>query len=105
LHGPGEIGRHDTQRFQLGNLFFKLADVIDVVNYFFNLNNNNNTDRQREDHDEILVEKEVKTRENRRTAPRSWRKMGRQIRGYLKPNTLKRSRLMQVKVPNRDGTT
>jgi hypothetical protein len=28
---------------------------------------------------EILVEREVKTRENRRTAQRSWRKMGRQI--------------------------
>jgi hypothetical protein len=40
-----------------GTLFFKLRDVIDVVNYFFNLNNNNtmqyNTDRQREDHDDI----------------------------------------------------
>jgi hypothetical protein len=35
---------------------------------------------------EILVEREAKTRENRRTAQRSWRKMGRQIRGHLKPN-------------------
>jgi hypothetical protein len=30
---------------------------------------------------EILVEEEVKVRENRKTAQRSWRNMGRQIRG------------------------
>jgi hypothetical protein len=30
--------------------------------------------------------------------------MGRQIRGHLKPNTLKRSKLMRMKVPNVDGT-
>jgi hypothetical protein len=53
---------------------------------------------------EILVEREVKTRENQRTAHRSWRKMGRQIWGHLKPNTLKRSKLMHVEVPNDDGT-
>jgi hypothetical protein len=52
----------------------------------------------------ILVERELKTRENRRTAQRSWRKMGRQIWGHLKPNTLKRSKLMHVEVPNDDGT-
>jgi hypothetical protein len=38
---------------------------------------------------EILVENEVKTRKNRRTAQQSWQNMGRQIRGYLRPNTLK----------------
>jgi hypothetical protein len=38
---------------------------------------------------EILVEKKVKVHENRKTAQRSWRKMGRQIRGHIKPNTLK----------------
>jgi hypothetical protein len=53
---------------------------------------------------EILVERELKTRENRQTAQRSWRKMGRQIRGHLKPNTLKRSKLMHVEVPKVDGT-
>jgi hypothetical protein len=37
---------------------------------------------------EILVEKEVKVSENRKTAQRLWRKMGRQIRGHIKPNTL-----------------
>jgi hypothetical protein len=50
------------------------------------------------------VKMEAKTRENRRTAQRSWRKVGRQIRGYLKPNTLKQSKLMHVEVPNEDGT-
>jgi hypothetical protein len=45
---------------------------------------------------EILVEKEVKVRENWKTAQRSLQKMGRQIRGYLKPNMLKQSRLRDV---------
>jgi hypothetical protein len=31
--------------------------------------------------------------------------MGHQIRGYLKPNTLKRSRLRHIEVPNIDKTT
>jgi hypothetical protein len=53
---------------------------------------------------ETRVENEVKTREKRRTAQRSWRKMGRQIWVYLKPNTPKRSKLMHVEVPNGDGT-
>jgi hypothetical protein len=53
---------------------------------------------------EILVEREVKTRENRRTAQRSWRKMEGQTRANLKPNTLKRNKLMQVEVSNYDWT-
>jgi hypothetical protein len=53
---------------------------------------------------ELLVEREVKTHENCRMAQLSWRKMGRQIRGYLQPNTLKRSKLIHVEVPNGDGT-
>jgi hypothetical protein len=53
---------------------------------------------------EILVERELKTRENHRTAQWSWRKMGRQIRRHLKPNNLKRSKLMHVEVPNVDET-
>jgi hypothetical protein len=53
---------------------------------------------------DILVEREVKTRENRRAAQRSWRKMGRQIWGYFKPNAIKRSKLMHIEVPNEDGT-
>jgi hypothetical protein len=54
---------------------------------------------------EFLVEKEVKVRENRKTAQRSWRKMGSHIRGHIKPNTLKRSRLMHVEVPRNNKTT
>jgi hypothetical protein len=53
---------------------------------------------------EILMEREVKIREHRRTAQRSWRKMGRQIRGHLKPNTLRWSKFMHVEVTNEDGT-
>jgi hypothetical protein len=37
---------------------------------------------------DVLVQKELKSRENRRTAKRSWQKLGRQIRGHLKPHTL-----------------
>jgi hypothetical protein len=54
---------------------------------------------------EILVEKEVKVRENRRTAQRSWRKLVRQFRSHIKPNTLKRSKLMHVEVPSNNETT
>jgi hypothetical protein len=54
---------------------------------------------------EILVEKEVKVRDNRKTAQRSWRKMVRQIRGHLKPNTLQRIKLMHVEVPSNNETT
>jgi hypothetical protein len=46
-----------------------------------------------------LVGKEVKVRENRKTVQRSWRKLGGQVRGHIKPNTLKRSKLMHVEVP------
>jgi hypothetical protein len=48
---------------------------------------------------ENLVEKVLKTRENRKTAKRSWKKLGRQIRGIIKPETLKRSRLTKIEVP------
>jgi hypothetical protein len=54
---------------------------------------------------EILVEKEVKVRENRKTAQRSWRKLGRQAKGHIKINTLKRSKLMHVEVPINNETT
>jgi hypothetical protein len=46
----------------------------------------------------VLVQKELKSRENRRTAKRSWKKLGRQIRGKLKPHTLQNSKLTAVEV-------
>jgi hypothetical protein len=54
---------------------------------------------------EILVEKEVKTRENHITVQRPWRNTGRQIQGYLKPSNIKRSRIRRAEVLNNDGTT
>jgi hypothetical protein len=45
-----------------------------------------------------FVEKEVKSRENRRTTKKSWRKLERQIRGHIKPNTLNHSELTSVGV-------
>jgi hypothetical protein len=52
----------------------------------------------------ILVEREAKPCENRWTAQQSWRKMGRQIRVHLNPNTLKRRQLMHVEVLKEDRT-
>jgi hypothetical protein len=49
-----------------------------------------------------LVAKVLKARENRKMAKRSWKKLGRQIRGNIKPETMKRSRLTKIKVPTGD---
>jgi hypothetical protein len=45
-----------------------------------------------------LIQKEVKAHENRRAAQRTFRKMGRQIRGHVKPNSAKKYGLMRVEV-------
>jgi hypothetical protein len=45
---------------------------------------------------DVIVQKELKSRENRRTAKRSWQNLGRQIRGHL--NTLQKSKLTAVEV-------
>jgi hypothetical protein len=58
-----------------------------------------------EGNDHVLVEKEnlvikvLKTRENYKPAKRSWKKLERQVRGVLKPEKLKRSRLVKNEVP------
>jgi hypothetical protein len=49
-----------------------------------------------------LVAKVLKTRENRKTAKRSWKKLGRHIKGIIKPDTLKRSRLAKIERPDGD---
>jgi hypothetical protein len=51
---------------------------------------------------ENLVAKVLKTRENRKTSKRSWKKLGRQIRGIIKPETLKSRRLTKIEVPDGD---
>jgi hypothetical protein len=51
---------------------------------------------------DVLVQKELKSRENRRTAKRFWQKLGRQIRGHLKPHTLQKSKLTGVEIPGAD---
>jgi hypothetical protein len=43
-----------------------------------------------------LIQKEVKACENRRAAQRTFRKLGRQIRGQVKPNSAKKSGIMRV---------
>jgi hypothetical protein len=48
---------------------------------------------------DVIIQKELRTRENRRTTKRSWQKLGRQIRGHLKPHTLQKSKLTAVEVP------
>jgi hypothetical protein len=47
---------------------------------------------------DVLIQKELKSRENRRTAKRSWQNLGRQIRVHLKPHTLQKSKLTSVEV-------
>jgi hypothetical protein len=51
---------------------------------------------------DILVQKELKSRENRRIAKRSWKNLGRQIRGHLKLHTLQKSKLTAVEVSGSD---
>jgi hypothetical protein len=51
---------------------------------------------------DTLVQKEIKSRENRRTAKRSWKKLGHQIRGHLKLHTLHKSKLAAVEIPGAD---
>jgi hypothetical protein len=45
-----------------------------------------------------LVQKEANARENRRAAQRTFRKLGLQIRGHVKPNSENKSGLMMVEV-------
>jgi hypothetical protein len=47
---------------------------------------------------DVLLHKELKSREKRRTSKRSWQKLGRQIRGHLKPHTLQNSKFTAVEV-------
>jgi hypothetical protein len=47
---------------------------------------------------DVIVQKELKSRENRRTSKRSWQELGRQIRGHFKPHTLQNSKLTAVEV-------
>jgi hypothetical protein len=51
---------------------------------------------------EDKIQLEIKSRENRRTTQGFFRKLGRQIRGYVKPNTAKKLSLTRVLVPD-DG--
>jgi hypothetical protein len=51
---------------------------------------------------DVLVQKELKSIENRRTAKRSWKNLGRQIRGHIKPHTLQKSKLTSVEVSGAD---
>jgi hypothetical protein len=54
---------------------------------------------------DVLVQKELKSRENRRTAKRSWQNLGRQIRGHLKSHTLQKSKLTAVEVSGADDSS
>jgi hypothetical protein len=53
----------------------------------------------------VLVQKEIKSRENRRTTKRSWQKVGRQIWGHPKPHTLQESKPTTVEVRGADPGT
>jgi hypothetical protein len=47
---------------------------------------------------------ELKSRENKRTLQKTFRKLGRQIQGQVKPNSAKKSSLSKVTVPEMYGT-
>jgi hypothetical protein len=49
---------------------------------------------------EEKIEMDIKARENTRNSQGSFRKLGRQIRGHVKPNTAKKSSLVIVTVPD-----
>jgi hypothetical protein len=52
---------------------------------------------------EERIEKEVKQRETRRSTQKSFRKLGYQIRGHVKPNSTKKSSLNRLDVQTEDG--
>jgi hypothetical protein len=45
-----------------------------------------------------IIQKEVKVHENRRADQRTFRKLGRQIRGHVKPNSARTYGIMRVEV-------
>jgi hypothetical protein len=49
---------------------------------------------------EEKIEIEIKERENRRNTQGYFRKLGRQIRGHVKPKTTKKSSLTRLMVPD-----
>jgi hypothetical protein len=52
---------------------------------------------------EERIEKEVKQQETRRSTQKSFRKLGYQIRGHVKPNSTKKSSLNRLDVQTEDG--
>jgi hypothetical protein len=54
---------------------------------------------------DVLVQKGINSRKNRRTVKRSWQKLGHQMRGHLKPHTIQKSKLTAVEVPGSDTGT
>jgi hypothetical protein len=51
---------------------------------------------------DVLIQKELKSRENRRTSKRSWQNLGLQIQGHLQPHTLQKSKLTAVELSGAD---
>jgi hypothetical protein len=54
------------------------------------------------EHDELIL-KEIKRRENKCVNARSFKKMGRQIRGHVKPSSLKKTSLTRLEVQDPTG--
>jgi hypothetical protein len=52
---------------------------------------------------EAKKQKELKRRENKRVSQGSFEKLGRQIRGYISPSSLKRNSLKRLDIPDQDG--
>jgi hypothetical protein len=52
---------------------------------------------------EELILKEIKRRENKRVIARSFKEMGRQIRGHVKPSSIKKTSLTRLEVQDETG--
>jgi hypothetical protein len=52
---------------------------------------------------EAKIQKELKRRENKRVSQGSFKKIGRQIRGYINPSSFKNTSLTRLEIPDQDG--
>jgi hypothetical protein len=52
---------------------------------------------------EAKIQKKLKRRENKRVSQGSFKKLGRQIRGYINPSSIKKTSLTRLEIPDQDG--
>jgi hypothetical protein len=106
LYSPGEqckekIQRRAKRRKKNGSFYELEVATARVEKRFPHLTEADDSCAiEREDR----IQQELKSRENKRTSQKTFRKLGRQIRGHVKPNSAKKSSLSKVSVLETDGT-